>query len=74
MVTVRSSINALMGGCRCTDFILGPLHSGSADLVSMFMARENHVTEIVHPVIMQTPTLCQLDVIAPEETLILKLL
>ena len=50
----------------------GPLHSGSADLVSMFMARENSVTEIVHPVMIPISTLCQRDVIAPEETLILK--
>ncbi|KAJ3614714.1 hypothetical protein NHX12_018285 [Muraenolepis orangiensis] len=74
VMTVRSSMNALMGGCRCPEFVRGPLHSGSADLVSMFMARENNVTEIVHPVMIPISTLCQLDVIAPEETLILKLL
>ena len=27
------------------DIIRGPLHSGSADLVDVFMARENSVTE-----------------------------
>ena len=67
-------MNALMGGCRCPEFDRGPLHSVSADLVSIFMARENCVTEIVHPVMMPISTLCQLDVVAPEETLILKLL
>lgn len=36
------------------EFILGPLHSGLADLVSMFMARENSVTEMVHLVMMLT--------------------
>lgn len=71
MVTVRSSTNALMGGCRLLDFILGLQHSGSADFVSMFMARENSVTEIVHPVMMPISTLCQVDVIAPEEILLL---
>ncbi|KAJ3585395.1 hypothetical protein NHX12_014114, partial [Muraenolepis orangiensis] len=25
-------MNALMGGCRCPEFVRGPLHSGSADL------------------------------------------
>ncbi|KAJ3606114.1 hypothetical protein NHX12_025635 [Muraenolepis orangiensis] len=34
VMTVRSSMNALMGGCRCPEFVRGPLHSGSADLVS----------------------------------------
>ena len=67
-------MNALMDGCRCREFLLGPLHSCSADLVSMFMARENNVTEMVHPVMIPISTLCQLDVIAPEETLMLKLL
>ena len=74
VMTVRSSINALMGGCRCPEFERGPLDSGSADLVSMFMARENSVTEIVHPVMIPISTLSQLDVNAPEETLMLKLL
>ena len=46
VMTVRSCMNALMGGCGCPEFALGPLHSGSADLLSMFMARENNVTEI----------------------------
>ncbi|KAJ3585730.1 hypothetical protein NHX12_014449, partial [Muraenolepis orangiensis] len=32
VMTVRSSMNALMGGCRCPEFVRGPLHSGSADL------------------------------------------
>lgn len=45
-----------MGGCH-----------GSADLVSIFMARENSVTEIVHPIMILISTLCQLDVIAPKE-------
>lgn len=67
-------MNGLMGGCRCPEFVWGPLHSGPADLVSIFMARENSVTEIVHPVMIPISTLCQLDEVAPEETLILKLL
>lgn len=60
-----------MGGCRWPDFILGPLHSGPADFVCTFMARENSVTEIVHPVMIPISTLCQVDVIAPEEILLL---
>ncbi|KAJ3613767.1 hypothetical protein NHX12_020013 [Muraenolepis orangiensis] len=32
VMTVRSSMNALMGGCRCPEFVRGSLHSGSADL------------------------------------------
>lgn len=60
-----------MGGCHWTDFILGLQHSGSTDFVSMFMARENSVTEIVHPVMMPISTLCQVDVIAPQEILLL---
>lgn len=45
-------MNALMGGCPKAEFVLGSLHSGSADIVSMFMAKDNSVAEIVHPVIM----------------------
>ena len=66
-------MKALMGGCCCPDFDRDPLHSRSAYLVCMFMGRENSVTEIVHPVMIPISTLCQCDVIAPEETLILKL-
>lgn len=47
-------MNALMGGCR-PEFVRGPRHSGSADLVTIFMARENSVTEIVHPVMIPIP-------------------
>ncbi len=46
--TVRSSKKALMGGCLTPDLVSGPLHSGSADLTSMFMAKEKRLTEIVH--------------------------
>lgn len=74
MVTVRSSIKAMMGGCCWAEFDVVPLHCGSADLVSIFMASENSMTEIVHPVMVLVSTLCQLDVVVPEETLTLKLL
>lgn len=37
------------------------------------MARENSVTEIEHPVMVSMSTLCQVDVVAREETVILKL-
>lgn len=47
VVTVRSNINVLMGGWRYPDFVRGPLHSGSADFTSIFMARENKITETV---------------------------
>ena len=53
---------------------MGPLHSGSADFVSIFMARENRITEMVQPVMIPISILCQPDVTAPEEVLILKLL
>lgn len=72
VVTVRSSIKALMGGCRVPDLDRGPLHSVSAALTTMFMATAKRLTEIVHPVIMPFSSLCQSDVKLPEVTLSLK--
>ncbi|CAF88673.1 unnamed protein product, partial [Tetraodon nigroviridis] len=67
VVTVRSSMNALMGGWRMPDLVLGPLHSGSADLASMFMARANIITEMVHPVMIPLSSRCHSDVTVPED-------
>ncbi|XP_029985493.1 glutamyl aminopeptidase [Sphaeramia orbicularis] len=73
-ITVRSSINALMGGCRVPDLDKGPLHSTSADFTIMFIAREKSGTEIVQPVIIPFSRRCQADVNDPEVTLSWKLL
>ncbi len=56
------------------DLVKGPLHSTSADLTTMFMARAKRKTEMVHPVIIPFPMPCQSDVSDPEVTRILKLL
>ncbi len=45
VVTVRSSINTLIGGCRTPDRVSGPLYSTSADLTSIFIAKANKITE-----------------------------
>ncbi len=63
-----------MGGCRVPDLDMGPLHSTSADLTIMFMARTKSDTEIVQPVMMPFSSRCQADVTVPDETLNLKLL
>lgn len=61
-VTMWSSMNDLMEGCRVSDLDLGHLHSTSADLTIMFMAKEKSGTEIVQPVIMHFSSLYQADV------------
>lgn len=48
MVMVRSSIKSLTGGCLMPDFVFGPQHSTSADLVTMFTAGATRVAEMVH--------------------------
>lgn len=59
--------------------VLGGFHLGlsalwlRADFTSMFMTKENKITEMVRPVIIPTSILCQPDVTTPEETVILKL-
>lgn len=40
----------------------------------MFIARENKMTEMVHPVIIATMILYQCNITTPEDALILKLL
>ena len=72
VVTVRSSMNALMGGCRMPDLDRGPLYSVSAALTTMFMARAKRLTEMVHPIIIPFSSRCQSDVTLPEVTLSLK--
>ena len=67
MVTVRSSINALIG-CREPNLDKGPLHSTSADFRSIFMASANRDTEIVQPVMMPFSRRWQSDEV-PEDTL-----
>lgn len=74
VVTVKSSMKALIGGWRTPVFVKGPLHSTSADLTIMFMARAKRMTEMVQPVIMSFSSLCQADVPDPNVTLSLKLL
>lgn len=49
VVTVRSSIKALIGRWHTPDFVKGRLDSTSADLTIMFMARANSVTEMIQP-------------------------
>lgn len=46
-VTVRSSMKARIGGWLMPYLDRGPLHSTSAALTSMFIARANSVTDIV---------------------------
>lgn len=69
---VRSSMKALNGSCLESDFVFGPMHSTSAVLVTIFMARAKRVTEMVQPVIIPFFSRCQLDDTDPEETLSLK--
>lgn len=56
VLTVRPTMSTLMCGRRSPELIRGFLHSGSAELVSIFMAKENNITEIVQPVIMLMST------------------
>lgn len=51
VLTVRLFIKALIGGCQMPELDRGPLHSASADLVAMFMARPKRLTEMAHLVI-----------------------
>lgn len=44
-------MKALMGGCWTPDLVTGSLHSTSADLTRMFMAKEKRVTKMVDMVI-----------------------
>lgn len=71
-VMVRSSMKALIGGCRAPDLVNGPLHSTSADFTTMFMARKKRVTEMVQPVMIPFSNRCQSEVEDP--AVILKLL
>lgn len=71
VVTVRSSLKALIGGSCIPVFIKGRLHSTSADLTIIFMARAKKMTELVQPVIMPFSSLCQSDV--PDPAVILRL-
>lgn len=52
VVTVSLSTKALIGGWRLLDLDRGLLHSTSADLTSMIMAKANRVTDMMQPVIM----------------------
>lgn len=52
----------------------GPLHSTSAALTSMFIARANSATDMVQPVIMPFSRQCHADVVVPEVNLRQKLL
>lgn len=46
------SMNTLVGGCCTPDLVTGPLHSTSADLTTIFVARVKRMIEIVQPVMM----------------------
>lgn len=59
VITVKSSIKALIGGCWVPDLDLSPLHSTSADLTIMFMAGEKRVTKTIQPVIIPFSRQCQ---------------
>ena len=65
-------MNALIGGCLVPDLETGPRHSFSADFAIRFMARVNSETEMVQPVMIPFSSICQEDVVVPEETLSLK--
>lgn len=62
VVTIRSSMNILMGGCPTLNLVRGPPHSISVDLTSMFMARVNNSTKMVHPVVIHLSSQCHADV------------
>ncbi len=72
VVTVRSSIYALVGGCHVPDLVSGPLHSTFADFTNIFMAKANNITEMVHPVIMPFSSQRNADLAFPKDTLKLK--
>lgn len=72
VVMVRPSMKVLIRGCLMPDFVLGSLRSTSADLATVFMARAERVTEMVHPVMIPLSSQCQLDVLDLEVTLTLQ--
>lgn len=74
VVTVRSSMKALIGGCPIPDLLRGPLHYDSADLTRMFITSMKRVTELVHPMMIPTSNRCQSKDSGPAETLKLNLL
>ena len=73
VVTVRSSIFALIGGWCTFVFIIGPGHANSADFTIIFMARVKRVTESVEPVMIPLLSLYQSEIIILEEIPIWKL-
>lgn len=73
VVTLRSSMNALIRGCQEPDLENGLLHSTSTDFTSKFMANANRDTEIVPPVMTPFCRWCHFNVKVPEDTLRLKL-
>ena len=72
IVTVRSSINALIGGCRISELVSWPLHSTSADFTNISIAKANNITEIACTVIMPFLSRWNVDATVPEVTLKLK--
>lgn len=63
VVTVRSFMKALIGGCWIPDFEKGPLHCTSADFTSMFMASAKRITEMVHLVIIPFLSSCHSKIV-----------
>lgn len=61
-------MKALIGCCLEPNFVFGLLHSTSADLKTIFMARAKRVTEVVQPVMIPFSSWCQLDDSDPKET------
>lgn len=53
------------GGWRILDLAFGPLHSGSADLTSMFIASGNRITEMVQSWKIPTYRLHHSDGVSP---------
>ena len=73
VVTVRSSMYALIGGWRTPVFIIGPRHSISADFTIIFMARVKRVADSVQPVMIPLSSLCQSEINILDEFLTWKL-
>lgn len=73
VVTMSSSLKALMGGCLTPSLLSGPLHSVSAPLANMFTVSVKRVADMVQPLIMPTSSWRQSDVSWPDESLKLNL-
>ena len=73
VVTIRSSMYALIGGWRTPVFIIGPQHSISADFTIIFMAGVKRVADSMQPVMIPLSSLCQSEIDILDEILTWKL-